>query len=92
MQVYLINVDIRLPGCHSLKEKRSRVSGLKRKLGRELHIAIAEDEAQDNHALSSWQIILLAPGADLFAKRRDALEKMLLMVDGELVRFEVERL
>lgn len=92
MQVYLINVDIRLPGCRSLKEKRSRVTRLKKRFGRESHIAIAEDEQQDNHRLSSFQLVLLAPDSALFAKRRDAVEQELLEVDGEIVRFEVERI
>ena len=75
MHVYLINVDIRLPGCRSLKDKRSRVSGAKKRLGRESHLAIAEVDTHDQHGLSSWQVVLIAPDQALFSKRREALEK-----------------
>lgn len=91
MHVYLINVDIRLPGCRSLKEKRSRVAGLKKRLGRESYLAIAEDEHQDRHDLVSWQIALLAPNGKLATKRYGDIEKQVLEVDGDIVRYDIER-
>jgi hypothetical protein len=51
----LLTIQIRLPGCASLKEKRSRLRPLITRLHREFNISIAEMDHLD-----SWQEAVLA--------------------------------
>lgn len=50
MSLGLLTIHIQLPGCSSLKEKRSRLKPLIARLHREFNISIAEMDYQD-----SWQ-------------------------------------
>ena len=55
MSIGILTLHIQLPGCASLKEKRSRMKPLLTRLHREFNISIAEVDYQD-----SWQDALLA--------------------------------
>jgi uncharacterized protein len=50
MSIGILTLHIQLPGCKSLKEKRSRLKPLLARLHREFNISVAEMEFQD-----SWQ-------------------------------------
>lgn len=54
MPIHLLTVHIRLPGCSSLKEKRSRIKPILNRLHREFNVASAELDFQD-----VWQDSLL---------------------------------
>jgi len=47
MSLGLLTLEIRLPGCSSLKEKRSRLKPLLARLHREFNISAAEIDDQD---------------------------------------------
>lgn len=47
MFVGIVRFELHLPGCTSLKDKRSIVRGLKDRLWQRLHAAVAEVEFQD---------------------------------------------
>jgi hypothetical protein len=49
LHVAALTLQLRLPGCDSLKEKRSRLKPLLHELRREFHVAAAELEANDSH-------------------------------------------
>jgi len=51
----MLTLHIMLPGCKSLKEKRSRLTPLLARLHREFNISVAEIDHQD-----AWQESLLA--------------------------------
>ncbi|HEX5133091.1 MAG TPA: DUF503 domain-containing protein [Candidatus Krumholzibacteria bacterium] len=55
MFVKLLTVDLLIPGCSSLKEKRYVVSSLKARLRSRFNVAVAEVDYQDK-----WQRALLA--------------------------------
>ena len=55
MPVGLLSLSIEIPGCHSLKEKRSRLKPLLFRLHREFNISVAEMGAQDH-----WSQAILA--------------------------------
>ncbi len=55
MTLGLMTIHIQLPGCTSLKEKRSRLKPLLYRLHREFNISIAEVDYQD-----TWQDAMLA--------------------------------
>jgi uncharacterized protein YlxP (DUF503 family) len=49
MHVAVMMVELRLPGCASLKEKRGRLKPLLAGLHREFNVSAAEIERQDSH-------------------------------------------
>jgi uncharacterized protein len=55
MHVGILTVFIQLPGCASLKEKRSRLKPLLARLRREFNISVAEIDRQD-----VWQEAVIA--------------------------------
>jgi uncharacterized protein YlxP (DUF503 family) len=55
MPIGLLSLHLRLPGCSSLKEKRSRLKPLLARLHREFNISAAEVDYQDK-----WQETLIA--------------------------------
>lgn len=55
MAIGLLTLHIQLPGCTSLKEKRSRLKPLLARLHREFNVSAAEMELMD-----AWQEAVLA--------------------------------
>jgi len=55
MPIGLLTLHVRIPGCASLKEKRSRLKPLIARLHREFNISVAEVDHQD-----AWQETLIA--------------------------------
>ena len=55
MPVGLLTLDLQLPGCSSLKEKRSRLKPLLARLHREFNVSAAEIDYQD-----AWQEAIIA--------------------------------
>jgi hypothetical protein len=55
MSVGVLTLHLHLPGCTSLKEKRSRLKPLLARLHREFNISVAEMEQND-----SWQEAVIA--------------------------------
>jgi len=55
MPVGLLILQLRLPGCSSLKEKRSRLKPLLTRLHKEFNVSVAEYDRHD-----SWQDAVIA--------------------------------
>jgi uncharacterized protein YlxP (DUF503 family) len=55
MSIGLLTLHLRLPGCSSLKEKRSRIKPLLARLHREFNVSSAEVDFLD-----AWQETLIA--------------------------------
>ncbi|MCS6907198.1 MAG: DUF503 domain-containing protein [Anaerolineales bacterium] len=54
MSVGLLTLHLQIPGCRSLKEKRSRLKPLIARLRKEFNVSVAEMDFQD-----TWQDCLL---------------------------------
>lgn len=52
MHVAVLTIELRLPGCASLKEKRGRLKPLLAGLHREFNVSAAEVDRQDSHTAS----------------------------------------
>lgn len=52
MHVGVVSIELRLPGCTSLKEKRKRLKPLLAALHREFNVSAAEVDANDSHSLA----------------------------------------
>jgi uncharacterized protein YlxP (DUF503 family) len=60
MHVVAILIEIHLPGCASLKQKRSRLKPLLNSLHREFNISAAEIDQHDHHQLSSIACVVVS--------------------------------
>jgi uncharacterized protein YlxP (DUF503 family) len=60
MHVGALTLELRLPGCTSLKEKRSRLKPLLAALHREFNLSAAEIEHNDSHALAVIACVAVA--------------------------------
>lgn len=52
MHVGVVSIELRLPGCTSLKEKRKRLKPLLAALHREFNVSAAEVDPNDSHSLA----------------------------------------
>ena len=73
MAVGVLVVHIEIPGCRSLKEKRSRLKPLLARLHREFNVAAAELDLQD-----SWQEAVV--GIAAISNDRTHTQRLLLKV------------
>ncbi len=86
MNVGLLNLQFRLAGCTSLKEKRSRLRGLKDRHGRSPNLAVCESGELDSHTRSEWSFVAAAATSKVVEQmlaevERDVLER----IDAEVV-------
>ncbi|MGW8251548.1 MAG: DUF503 domain-containing protein [Anaerolineales bacterium] len=78
MPVGLLIMHLRLPGCSSLKEKRSRLKPLLARLHREFNISVAEYGHND-----SWQeaVVACALVSNDNGQTQRSMQKVLKWVD-----------
>lgn len=78
MSVGVLTLHLHLPGCTSLKEKRSRLRPLLARLHREFNVSVAEMERND-----SWQeaIIACALISNEHGQTQRALQHVLEWID-----------
>ena len=60
MHIGILTLSFTLPGCSSLKEKRSRMGGLHERIGRTPAIAVCESGELDRHDASEWSFVIVA--------------------------------
>lgn len=87
MPVGLLIMHIRLPGCSSLKEKRSRLKPLLARLHREFNISVAEYGHND-----SWQeaVIACALVSNDNGQTQRSLQKVLKWIDSSWPDVDLE--
>ena len=73
MPTGILTLQLQLPGCRSLKEKRSRIKPLVNRLHREFNLSVAEIEHQD-----SWDEATIA--CALISNERKFIESSLYTV------------
>lgn len=56
-------IEFDLPGCRSLKEKRSRLGGLRERFGKKTNLAVTECGGQDNHGYARYAFVAAASDA-----------------------------
>lgn len=89
MKIRLLAVDLHLPGCRSLKEKRHRTRGIRDRFGKQPNLAVAECDYQDEHQRARWAFIVLASDSRTLDRMVSDLENRLeLSVDGVITAVE----
>jgi uncharacterized protein len=76
MAVGILTLNIELPGCHSLKDKRSRILPIIHRLHEQFNISVSETAYQD-----AWQLTEIS--CALVANDRIFIEKSL----HEVIRY-----
>jgi uncharacterized protein len=59
MHIALLNLTFQLPGCHSLKEKRGRLRGMKDRFGKLNNLAVSETGLHDVLDQAQWSFLSL---------------------------------
>ena len=94
MRIGSLTLVLRLPLCHSLKEKRSVLKSMIARIQNEFNVAIAEVDEQDR-----WQIAVLGV-ATVSANGKHAQQQLQTVIDWiytnrpdvEMVQTEIELL
>ena len=93
MRIVLMTVEFHLEGCTSLKDKRSRLRGMRDRIGRQRSIAVAETDHQNMLYRSEWAFLVLAQNQRLVDKIIMEIEKDLTsQVDASIVSMHREKL
>lgn len=59
MVIVMMVVDFHLSGCHSLKEKRHRMSGIRDRFGKQSNVAVCESAYHDLHQQAQWSFVAI---------------------------------
>ncbi|MCB1052680.1 MAG: DUF503 domain-containing protein [Acidobacteria bacterium] len=88
MEIRKLDISFHLTGCHSLKEKRHRLKGLRDRFGSDPHTAVVESGFQDSHQQSVYTFVFVGQ-ADFLDKTIHQLEAYLeIHVDAEVTGVE----
>ena len=90
MYIALLTMNFRLTGCHSLKEKRSRLRGLKDKFGKYPNLAISESDHHDDHQLAQWQAVVLCESKTTGQQHFEQIQQFVQTLDVVLIDSYVE--
>ncbi len=80
MQVLILSLELRIPGCRSLKERRGILEPLKKRLRSDLNLSVSELEPRNTPDRAS---LGMASVVDHRAAGDSQLEKIRAMVDRE---------
>lgn len=84
--VIMLVLDFTLHGCQSLKEKRSRLHGLRQRFGKATGVAVAECGHQNEHGRAQWSFVATASDARIVQRALQEIEEYAaLSLDAELV-------
>ena len=75
MVVASLTWDLALPGCSSLKEKRSVISSLRDRLAHKFNVSVAETDFQAVHARAQITIALVASDGRLAESTLDKIDR-----------------
>ena len=73
MRIGILRVEMRIPGCRSLKEKRSIIKRHINRLQRQFNISIAEIDNHDNHGFCTLGIVTIHGKNDSSQKTLDRI-------------------
>ncbi|HOO78023.1 MAG TPA: DUF503 family protein [bacterium] len=86
IRVALLEIEIMLPGCRTLKEKRHRLRGLKDRLGSAGGCVVVESGRQDNLQRAQWSVVAAAvDAASVDRLLRSAEDRIEREIDGVVV-------
>ena len=85
MVVASLTWDLALPGCSSLKEKRSVIRSLRDRLRHKFNVSVSETDVQDVKARAQLTIALVASDGRLAESSLDKLDRFVENHGGALI-------
>lgn len=82
MIVGLLSLDLHLPGCGNLKEKRSRLKGVIEKARSRFNVSVSETGHQDLHQSAKVGIAMVNENRELILKVFNKAEEFFDIGDG----------
>ena len=93
MIISLLSLEFHLEGCHSLKEKRQRLGGLKERYGRSANVAVTEQAFHDDLQHALWSFVAVgSAGRVVDATLSDIERNIASNVDAVIVNVHRESL
>ncbi len=84
--VIMLVLDFHLHGCQSLKEKRTRLHGLRQRFGKSTAVAVAECGHQNEHGRAQWSFVATAADSRVAQRALQEIEDYAAQsVDAELI-------
>jgi hypothetical protein len=86
LHIECLCISFKLDGCHSLKDKRQRLSGLRDRYGKRPEMAVIESGGADIHEQAEWSFIVVAANranADRLLQKLE--EEIATTVDARIV-------
>jgi len=91
MQIGVLRVAFVLPGCHSLKEKRQRLGGIRERYGRQVNVAVCESRYQDDHDRAEWTFVAAGMTARVIQQTLADIERRIVeSVDANVAGIDRE--
>lgn len=59
MRIGILTLQIAMPGCSSLKEKRQRMGGMHERYGRNPAVAVFESGGADRQDMAEWSFVVV---------------------------------
>jgi uncharacterized protein YlxP (DUF503 family) len=85
MVVASLTWNLTLPGCSSLKEKRSVIRSLRDRLGSKFNVSVAETDFQDVHACAQITVAMVASDGRLAESTLDKMDRFVENHSGALI-------
>lgn len=82
MSIVELTISFQLPGCASLKEKRSRLRRLSDRFGRDPNIAVSESDFHDQWQRACWTFVIIGNDRRFIAARCSAIENFCHQLDA----------
>ena len=91
MHIGILSLSFHLEGCQSLKEKRSRLSGIRDRFGKTPHIAICESGLQDKWQSAQWTYLAISSDKQVVEGSLAKIETYICdYVDAVIIERELE--
>ncbi|MCE8026571.1 MULTISPECIES: DUF503 domain-containing protein [Halomonadaceae] len=93
MFIAVLTLDVSLPGCASLKEKRQRMGGIHERFGRNPAVAVCESGQHDRLEASEWTFVVTGNERQKVESLCSEIEdKLQRTVDGRVLKVSREML
>ena len=93
MAIICLTLDICLPACRSLKEKRSRLRGLRDKFGRNAAVALSETDFHNRHDYAQWSLVAIGSDGGQVQAQLHRIETYIQeYIDGYITKAKMEHL
>lgn len=74
--------ELRLPGCRTLKDKRSRLRPVVDRIRHRHHVSVGEVDHQDLHDRAAVEVAVVATGPARAEQLMDGLDRLVWSADG----------